>query len=246
MEKNQSLEEFKKFGKKMEIVMILTIIGIITMGFIQVVIAIVLLLSLQHIKNINQDLNDKNLRTFRLRILGFALMDIVGYLVSIIFMIILMLLFMNNLPFPNPPTEQTIFLFTILFRFLITTLIIVFGLGFVRNFLGMTSWKNLNIFFSKIFDIFPSDIAEKAKGGADKLRRSYLFVLLVGLFGILPVIFLLFFPQFIAIGSLGFLFFITILIFLVIVPGFTAGILGIVSFILMILGYSDLSNLNRL
>ncbi|MEJ2248167.1 MAG: hypothetical protein P8Y70_01305, partial [Candidatus Lokiarchaeota archaeon] len=241
MEKIDYKEEFKQFGSKIYIIGILTILTLFTLGLIQIAISILLILSLKHIKKINEGLENTFLSKFRIRILIAAVINLIGAVISVVITIFLNVFILRFGVIHYPLSAQSVATFWMLLRLFLFIMIFAAILGFITGVLNMIAWNELNNFFREKKDVFPLNISKKAIKGAVRLRKAYLFIIVVGVLVTLMTIYLFLLPFTVATyyGSIVHLF---IIIFPIIL-GIVTGILGLMSFIFTILGYFDLSNL---
>ncbi|MFX0178216.1 MAG: hypothetical protein ACFE85_18510 [Candidatus Hodarchaeota archaeon] len=256
MEKSNFTRQFEDFGIKMYVLAILSIISIFTGGFIQLVIFIIMLLSLSDIKDANLELKNEKLEKFRKYIIYAVIVGIVGALMIMVIVIIVVFLFISALPgftFSAPITVSEFQQIAPLIKILLFVLLGGFPVGVVALELLMIAWKNLQIFLESNSGLFPNAVAAKAIDGSGKIKNSYLYLLISLIIGAVLVLIAIFiFPQLETLiieyiqGSMPSMESLGGLIVAFAIPGIMMAILGIVSFILMILGYFNLSELKHL
>ncbi|MCK4380977.1 MAG: hypothetical protein KAW51_07525 [Candidatus Lokiarchaeota archaeon] len=257
MEKSNFTRQFEDFGIKMYVLAILSIISIFTGGIIQLVMFIIMLLSLRDIKDANLELGNEKLEKFRKYIIYAVIVGIVGALIIIVIGVIVGFLFISALPgftISDPITVSEFQEIAPLIRILLVVLL-VGGLPVGATALGllMIAWKHFHMFLERNSGLFPNTVAPKAIEGSGKIKKSYLYLLISFIIGAIIVLIAIFmFPQieeliihFIEetqpseelLGG-------TIAVFAV--PVIAIAVLGIISFILMIIGYFRLSELKHL
>jgi len=248
MSKQNVLRYFEEFGDKMYVLAILSIVSIFTGGVVQLVMWIILFLSLKHLKNANQELNDKNLEEFRSKLIYAVIISLTGVVIVFIVGAILFFQFfqlMQGISGPTTPNLENMFLIMSL-ALIIAIISLVISIAGIT--LVMLAWKNLNIFFRNNREMFPEQIAEDAIDGSKKLKTAYLLELIAMIIGMV-IIAVVFISVPILINNIGTTpNFSNILGFLIaiIASGLLAGALGIASFVLMILGYFNLAKLKDL
>jgi hypothetical protein len=256
MEKSHFNREMEEFGTKMYVLGILSIISIFTAEIIQLAIFIILLLSLKHIKEANLELEDERLEKFRKNVIYAVIVGIVGGIVIIIIGAIFAMLFLVSIPgfpFNAPLTVSEFQQLAPMIRILLFILLGGLPVGGVALGFLIMGWKNLHLFFEKNSGLFPNRIGREAVDGSEKMRKAYLLLLITLIIGaVLDLIAIVVFPQIISLIS-AFIAKTTPQIELIVglglifgIPGVAMGILGLISFILMILAYFDLSNLKNL
>jgi len=256
MEKTRFTREFEDFGIKMYVLAILSIISIFTSGIIQLAMFIIMLTALSDIKNANLEMQNENLEKFRKYIIYSVIVGIVGTILIIVIAAIIGILFISSIPgftFSSPITVPEFQQISPLIQILLIVLLAGVPVGGITLGLLITAWNNFHIFLEKNFGLFPRDVANKAIEGSAKIKKSYLYLLISLVIGeILVLIAIFIYPQIEALiidfiggttpplGQFGGI----IAIFAI--PGLGIAILGIASFILMILGYFKLSELKHL
>jgi hypothetical protein len=257
MEKSNFTRQFEDFGIKMYVQGILSVISIFTGGFIQLAMFIIMLLSLRDIKDANVELGNEKLTTFRKYVIYAVIVGIVGALITLIIGVIVGFLFISALPgftISNPITVSEFQDIAPLIRILLTVLIGVgLPVGAVALGLLVIAWNEFQMFLDRNSGLFPNTVAPKAIEGAAKTKKSYLYLLIALIIGAIIVLMgIIMFPQieelvihFIeettpSAGLLGGI------IGAFAVPVIAIGILAIMSFILMIIGYFKLSELKHL
>jgi hypothetical protein len=256
MEKSNFTRQFEDFGIKMYVLAILSIVSIFTGSLIQLVMFIILLLSLKDIKDANLELQNEELEKFRKYIIYAVIVGIVGALIITIIAAIVGFIFISAIPgfsFSNPITVSEFEDVAPLIRILLVVLLGGFPIGAIALGLLIIAWQNFQTFLESNSERFPNTVASKAIEGSAKIKKSYLYLLVALIIGeILVLIAVFIFPQ------------IEKLIIHLIeetepsaellggvipalaIPGIAIGILGIVSFILMIIGYFKLAELRHL
>ncbi|MFX1281836.1 MAG: hypothetical protein ACFFA3_20975, partial [Promethearchaeota archaeon] len=124
--------------------------------------------------------------------------------------------------------------------------------GAVALGLLMIAWEEFQIFLERNSGLFPKTVADKAIEGSGKIKKSYLYLIITLIIGaVLVLIAIIIFPQIKALiidfietttPSMGELAIIPVFA----IPGIAMVVLGIISFILMIIGYFKLSELKHL
>jgi hypothetical protein len=256
MEKSNFIRQFEDFGIKMYILAILSVISIFTGGFIQLAIFIIMLLSLRDIKDANLELKNEKLEKFRKYIIYAVIVGIVGALMIMIIVIMVVILFISALPgftFSAPLTVSEFQQIAPLIKILLFILLGGFPVGVVALELLMIAWKNFQMFLESNSALFPNTVAAKTIGGSAKIKNSYLYLLILLIIGAVLVLITIFiFPQIEALiieyieGTIPSIESLGGLIVAFAIPGIMIAILGIVSFILMIIGYFKLSELKHL
>ena len=256
MEKSNFTRQFEDFGIKMYILAILSVISIFTGGFIQLAIFIIMLLSLRDIKDANLELKNEKLEKFRKYIIYAVIVGIVGALMIMIIVIMVVILFISALPgftFSAPLTVSEFQQIAPLIEILLLVLLGGFPVGAVALGLLMIAWNNFKMFLERNSELFPNNVVAKAIEGSGKIKKSYLYLLISLIIGAVLVLIAIFmFPQIKTLiidyieetePSMELLGGITAAFA---IPGIAIAILGITSFIIMILGYFKLSELKHL
>ncbi|MBD3213104.1 MAG: hypothetical protein GF311_10900 [Candidatus Lokiarchaeota archaeon] len=256
MEKTQFTREFEDFGIKMYVLAILSIISIFTGGIIQIVMFIIMLFALGDIKDANLEMQNEKLDKFRKYIIYAVIVGIIGFILIIIIATIVVILFFLALPgftFSAPITVSEFQQISPLIQILILVLLGGLPVGAIALGLLVMAWSNFYMFLSRNSGLFPVDVAEKAAEGATKVKKSYLYLLISLIIGAVLVLIAFFvYPQIEALiidfieGTTPTVEQFGGLIALFAIPGIGIAILGITSFILMILGYFRLSELKHL
>jgi len=257
MEKSNFTRQFEDFGIKMYVLGILSILSIFTGGIIQLVMFIIMLLSLGDIKDANLELGNEKLAKFRRYVIYAVIVGIVGGLIIIITGVIVGFLFISALPgftISDPITVSEFQDIAPLIRILLVVLL-AGGLpvGAAAFGLLMVAWKEFHTFLERNAGLFPNTVVPKAIEGSKKIKNSYLYLLISLIIGaIIVLIGIIVFPQiedlvihFIEetqpsdelLGGIFGAF---------AVPVIAIVVLGIISFILMIIGYFKLSELKHL
>ena len=256
MEKSNFTRQFEDFGIKMYVLAILSIISIFTGSFIQLVMFIIMLLSLKDIKDANRELGNENLEKFRKYIIYAVVVGIVGALIILIVAAIVAFLFISALPgftFSHPITVSEFQDVAPLINILLIILL-AGGLpvGVVALGLLMIAWEEFHIFLERNSGLFPNTVAEKAMEGSGKIKRSYLYLIITLIIGaVLVLVAIIIFPQ-IKTLIINFIEETTpsmesiAIIPIFAIPGIVIAVLGIISFILMIIGYFKLAELKHL
>jgi len=256
MEKTKFIREFEDFGIKMYVLAILSIISIFTSGIVQLAMFIIMLTALSDIKNANLEMQNEKLEKFRKYIIYSVIVGIVGTILIIVIAAIIGILFISSIPgftFSSPITVPEFQQISPLIRILLVVLLGGVPVGAISLGLLIKAWDNFYVFLENNSGLFPANVAEKAKEGARKIDKSYLYLLISLIISeILVLIAIFIYPQIEALiidfiggtipplGQLGGIFAIFA------IPGLGIAILGIASFILMILGYFKLSELKHL
>ena len=256
MEKTNIVRQFEDFGIKMYILAILSIISIFLGSFIQLIMFIILLISLGDIKKANLELHNEHLGKFRKYIIYAVIVGIIGALILTVITVFVLFLFISAFPgftFGAPITVPEFLEMVPLITTLMVVLLGGFPVGAVALGLLIIAWKNLQMFLEMNSGLFPNTVVPKAIDGSKKIKKSYLYLLIVLILGEVIVLVAIFgFPQiepliiaFITetIPSMGLWIGIVVTIGIL---GIVIGVLGIISFILMIIGYFKLSNLKHL
>lgn len=128
-----------------------------------------------------------------------------------------------------------------------------FPVGAIALGLIVIAWENFQTFLKRNAGLFPDTVAAKAIEGSGKIRKSYFYLLIALIIGeILVLIAVFIFPQIEKLiihlieettpstELLGGV------VAALAIPGIAIAILGIASFILMIIGYFKLSELKHL
>ncbi|MFX1470430.1 MAG: hypothetical protein ACFFB8_17440 [Promethearchaeota archaeon] len=256
MEKSNFIRQFEDFGIKMYVLAILSIISIFTGGFIQLVIFIIMLLSLRDIKDANLELQNEKLEKFRKYIIYAVIVGIVGALIIIVIAFIVAFLFISAIPgftFSSPITVSEFQQIVPLIEILLVVLLGGFPVGAVALGLLIIAWKSFHMFLEGNSGLFPNTVAAKAIEGSEKIKKSYLYLLISLIIGVIIVLIAFFiFPQIEALiidlieGTEPSMELLGGVIAALAIPGIAIAILGIVSFILMIVGYFKLSELKHL
>jgi hypothetical protein len=246
----------EEFGTKMYVLAILSIVSIVTGELVQLAMFIVLLISLKHIKKANVELEDERLDKFRKNVINAVIIGLVGGIVIVIIGVIVGILFLQAIPgfpFTTPISVAEFQELAPMIQILLLILLGGFPVGAVALGFLVVAWKNLGLFFKKNSGLFPNQMNSEAIEGAGKIRKAYLLLLITLILGaVIVLVGIIIFPQiellisdFIAETTPSIeLVFSIIAIFAV--PGVAMAILGLISFILMILGYFQLSNLKNL
>ncbi|TXT64669.1 MAG: membrane protein of unknown function [Promethearchaeota archaeon] len=256
MEKTQFTREFEDFGIKMYVLAILSIISIFTGGLIQLAMFIIMLFALGDIKKANLEMQNEKLENFRKYIIYAVIVGIVGAILIIAIIAIIVVLFFVSLPgftFSAPITVSEFQQISPLIEILLLILLGGLPVGAIALGLLVMAWNNFYMFLSRNSGLFPAHVAEKATEGAAKIKKSYLYLLISLIIGAVLVLIAFFvYPQIEAIiidfieGTTPSVEQFGGLIALFAIPGIGIAILGIASFILMILGYFRLSELKHL
>ena len=256
MEKSNFTRQFEDFGIKMYVLAILSIISIFTGGIIQLVMFIIMLLSLKDIKDANLELGNEKLETFRKYIIYAVIVGIVGAMIIFVITVIIIFLFISALPgftFSDPITVSEFQQIAPLIKILLLVLLGGFPVGAVALGLLITAWNNFHMFLERNSGLFPNTVATKAIKGSGKIKKSYLYLLISLIIGVVIVLIAFFiFPQIEALiidyieGTEPSMELVGGIIAAFAIPGTAIAILGITSFILMILGYFKLSELKHL
>ncbi|MFX0059650.1 MAG: hypothetical protein ACFE85_17460 [Candidatus Hodarchaeota archaeon] len=169
------LDEFRQYGKNIQIVAICTILGFLSIT--PLIVIIFMFIALGNIKRANLQLNDTYLTAYRSKYISSFVVRIIA--VPILVIGILMIVFSAiNLFLP--------FDWMIIFAG-ISVLIIGLVFFIVSGVIEMRAWENLKQFLVENGDLFPKRIAEEAINGASKLRTAALMYLL-GFLGITLII----------------------------------------------------------
>ncbi len=256
MEKSNFTREFEDFGIKMYVLAILSIISIFTGGLIQLIMFIIMLLSLRDIKKANLELQNEWLEKFRKYIIYAVIIGIVGALIITVITIIVAFLFISAIPgftFSTPITVSEFQQIAPLIKILLLVLLGVLPVGPVALALLMIAWKNFQMFLERNSGLFPNTVVAKVIDGSGKIKKSYLYLLISLIIGaVLVLIAFLIFPPIETLiidlieettPSMELL---GGVIAALVIPGIAIAILGIISFILMIVGYFKLSELKHL
>jgi len=257
MEKSNFTRQFEDFGIKMYVLGILSVISIFTGGFIQLAMFIIMLLSLRDIKDANKELGNEKLETFRKYIIYAVIVGIVGALTIIVIGVIVGFLFISALPgftFSNPITVSEFQDIAPLIRILLAVLLGAgIPVGAVALGLLVIAWNEFQVFLERNSGLFPNTITPKAIEGSKKIKKSYLYLLIALIIGaVMILIGIIMFPQ---IETLVIHFIeettpsaelLGGVIAAFAIPGIAIGILGIMSFIIMLIGYFKLSELKHL
>ncbi len=256
MEKSNFTRQFEDFGIKMYVLAILSIISIFTGGVIQLVMFIIMLLSLRDIKDANLELQNEELEKFRKYIIYAVIVGIVGAMIIIVIAVIVAFLFISALPgftFSDPITVSEFQQIAPLIQILLLVLLGGFPIGAVALGLLMIAYKNFQMFLEKNSGLFPNTVATKTIEGSGKIKKSYLYELISLIIGAVLVLIAIFiFPQIETLiidyieGTEPSAELVGGIIAAFAIPGTAIAILGIISFILMILGYFKLSELKHL
>lgn len=256
MEKSNINRYFEEFGEKMYILAILSVISIFTGGIVQLAMFIILLISLKHIKEANLELNNEKLENFRKYIIYSVITGIIGGILTLIIGIIILVFliqFVPIMPITSPLTVAEFQAIAPLIQGLLVVGMIAVLVATIAIGILMSAWNNLNIFFKNYSDIFPNDITNDAIEGSGKIKNSYLLIIVSLLIGaILVLISIILFPQIIELvsewisGTTPPLELVIGLAAAFLIPGIIAGVIGLISFILMVLGYFKLSSLRKL
>ncbi len=256
MEKSNFTRQFEDFGIKMYVLAILSIINIFTGGFVTLVMFIIMLLSLRDIKGANLELQNEKLEKFRKYIIYAVIVGMVGALIIAVIAIIVIFLFISAIPgftFSAPITVSEFQQIAPLIKILLFVLLGGLPVGAVALELLIIAWKDFQIFSERNSGLFPNTVTAKAINGSGKIKKSYLYLLIAFIIGVVLVIISIFiFPQIEAliiemiqetpptmdlwVGTITAL----------AIPGIAIVILGIISLILMIQGYFNLSELKHL
>lgn len=256
MEKSEFTHEMEEFGTKMYVLAILCIVSIFTGSMIQLVMFILLLISLKHIKEANLELEDVRLEKFRKNIIYAIIIGIVGGIVIIIIGVIVVWLLLQSIPgfpFSAPLTVSEFEQLAPTIRILLLVLLGGIPVGAIALGLVGMGWKHLESFFEKNSGLFPNQISRESIEGSGKIGKAYLLLLVSLLVGaVMVLIAFILFPQIeVLIKALiaettPSLDLVILLVAVFAVPGIAMGILGLISFILMVLGYFELANLRKL
>ena len=169
---------FKDFGKNIEIVAFCTILSIVT-GFTGFIALIFIFIALGNIKKINLQLNNASLEEFRSRYIRGFISGIVGIIVLVTGGVNFVFYFIF-MPFPISGWIT------------LSLSIILLCAGLIFIFVGVASeikaWKNLKIFFENNSNLFPSDLSSELIDGCDKLKKGTLlsafgFLIIPGIIG---------------------------------------------------------------
>lgn len=248
MEKNSVnlAKEFFEFGKKMQIIGILTVISIFFSGLLEIVIIILLLMSLGNVKRIYSVAYDENLKKFRSSITHALIIQIVGFGILVTITSIIAVTMMGF--FPTSSQMPSASFLTGLINFGVSIGIMGVVVWMLSTMFMMSSWSNLNTFFINNDEVFTGDLGHDVRKGSKYLRTSYLLelfscaavlMLLVILMNALPTILQ-------GIISAGDQYVPNInafmpLIVAVAIPGAAVGVLMVCTTILEIAGYLKLS-----
>ncbi|MHA1147863.1 MAG: hypothetical protein ACTSR8_06420 [Promethearchaeota archaeon] len=158
MSKENVLKEFQQFGERFFIIAILMLLAIFV-DVLRFFAFIVLLFALKNIKNVNFELQDKNLKKFRSKIIYSIWMAIIGIAILGIASGIAMYQYMIGVEW---------------IYYLLPLNIAIYGVVLLIKSLWMQKkgWNRLNKFFKENADMFPKDIASYALDGTDKLEKS--------------------------------------------------------------------------
>jgi hypothetical protein len=257
MEKSNFTRQFEDFGIKMYVLAILSIVSIFTGGIVNLIMFIIMLLSLRDIKDANLELGNEKLKDFRKYVIYAVIVGIIGVLTIIIIGVIVGFLFVSALPgftISDPITVSEFQDIAPLIRTLLVVLLAV-GLPIGAAALGLliVAWNEFNTFLERNAGLFPNTVAPKAIEGSRKIRKSYLYLFICLIIGAIILLIAIFtFPQ---IEDLVIHFIdetepseelVGGIIGAFVVPVIAIIVLGIMSFILMIIGYFRLSELKHL
>ena len=191
MSKSDVNREFSEFGGRMKVIAILTLISIVvgifsgfaaSVGFgeaaIGLVVFILFILVLGDIKSAGVMLNNKNLLSFRSKIITSFILGIIGMIIFTAGLagIGITIFFIGNL---------------ILLPIPITIVIIGIILLLITAILQIQAWGSLESFFTNNTTLFPQEIANDARTGAKLCKIGAIFditVILTFIGGILRVI----------------------------------------------------------
>ena len=158
--------EFSEFGGRMKLIAILTLISIVvgiftgfntSVGFVEAVIGFVVfilfILMLGDIKSAGGMLNNKNLLSFRSKVITSFILGIIG-----------MIIFTTGLV----GLGITIFFIGSLILSIIPLTILIIGIIvlLITAILQIQAWGSLESFFTNNASLFPQEIAKDAKDGA--------------------------------------------------------------------------------
>jgi hypothetical protein len=257
MEKSNFIKYFEEFGAKMYILAILSVISIFTGGVIQLAMFIIMLISLKHIKQANLELNNEKLENFRKYIIYSVVIGITGGILIITIISIIAVIFIQVIPgftFVDPFTAAD---FQQLVPLILTLSLVLLVGGFPVAVISLcflyAAWKNLNLFLERNSGLFPDKLVYDAIDGSGKIKMSYL-LLIVNLIiaAILVLVSIFAFPLIESIviplieETTPPIELIVVLGSIFGIIGTLVGILGLVSFIFMILGYFKLADLRKL
>ncbi|MFX1575391.1 MAG: hypothetical protein ACFFB0_21870 [Promethearchaeota archaeon] len=256
MEKSNFARQFEEFGIKMYVLAILSIISIFTSGIISLVMFIVMLLSLGDIKDANVELKNEELDKFRKYIIYAVVVGIVGAIIIIGIALIVAFLFISALPgftYSAPMTVEEFKQIAPLIQILLLVMLGGFPIGAVSLWLLMIAWKNFQMFLDRNSGLFPNIDSAKVIDGSGKMKKSYLYLFISLIIGAVLVLIAFFtFPQIKTLiidyieGTEPSMALLGGMTAAFAIPGAAIAILGIISFILMIIGYFKVSELRHL
>jgi uncharacterized protein YacL len=168
-------KEFHDFGKYIQVVAILTIVGITT-GMAGFVAMIFIFIAIGSLKRANNILNNSSLQQFRSKYIKGVISRICGMVILIIGGVNIALFYFFSSPFP------------IYISLPIPVVLIISGivLIYVGVAAEMKAWKNLKAFFENNYKMFPANMSEDAIEGCNQLRKGTLLSSLW--FLVIPVI----------------------------------------------------------
>lgn len=163
-------DEFLEFGKKMKIVGIMTILVIVPyVGIYLSIIGFIFgIMALGDIRNANNKLNQGSLENYRSKFLNASVIRIISTVISAI----------GTFFTANWVLD---FVFTFNLSALISgavIMLITFVLNIIAAVMEMDAWRSLNDFFNQHRNLFPTNIANEASEGSDKLRSAALMNIL--------------------------------------------------------------------
>ncbi len=253
--KSYFTQQFEEFGVKMYVLGIFSIISIFSGGIIQLAMLIVMVLALKHLKEANLELRDKRLEKLRTNIIYAIIIAIIGIVALIVSEVIVVVFFVQSIPMPlsSPITAAEFQLMAPWVPTLLLVALIFIPFGAVALGLLSFAMNNLYMFFDKNSGLFPQYIVDDAKEGAKNIKKAFL-ILLISLIGggVMIIIAVVIFPQIEVLVSYAVantippVYSIAGVIAALTIPGIAMAILSVGSFILMTLGYFNLSHLKNL
>ncbi|MHA2288648.1 MAG: hypothetical protein ACXABG_07665 [Promethearchaeota archaeon] len=156
-------KEFQEFGKYIQVVAILTLVGMVA-GITGFVALILLFVALGCLKRANNILNNSLLHEFRSRYIKGFISRIAGTVIMVTGVANLVIYFFIPTPFPLYITLS------------LSIVLMLAGIAFIYAGVAseMKAWKNLKIFFENSSKLFPADISSEVAEGCDKLKTGAL------------------------------------------------------------------------
>ena len=174
MNNEKVMNEWAEFGKKMQIIAILTILTFV-IPFVGLIQLIYIFLALGNIKNINYEMPDADLSEFRLKyIMGFLVGLIGGFLIFGAVMTFLVVLFFSGYYAIYGALTA-----------LIVLLIIAIIITIISAVLEYQAWSCLEAFFEKNRSNFPAMIAEDTLKGIKNMKTAIIldFTIILSIIG---------------------------------------------------------------